>query len=117
MDGQRSRSLSHRRKYWQTKKFPESLIAIEMSLKYFNVKKRSDIVVYNNLGNPILIIECKAPSVEITQSTFEQIATYNMALNVKYLIVTNGLTHYCCKMDYQNNSYTFIDDIPMYNDM
>lgn len=94
------------------KKYPASLIAVEMEFKLNNLSKRSDAVVYNNLGNPLLIVECKASSVKIEQKVFDQIARYNMKLNVEYLVVTNGLEHYCCKIDYKNSNYVFLKEVP-----
>lgn len=99
------------------KNFSPSLIAIEMEIKHFNIKKRCDIVVYNRKGKPILIVECKAYNIKITQDTFLQIAFYNMALKVPYLIVTNGREHYCYKIDYKNKSYSFMTDIPNYEEI
>lgn len=97
------------------KKYPVSLIAIEKQLTLNTRKKRTDILVFNQLGTPELIVECKAPSVKITQDTFDQIARYNLKLNANYLIVTNGLTHFYCKMDFKNKTYIFLKDIPAYN--
>lgn len=97
------------------KKYPISLIAIEKQLTLNTRKKRTDILVFNQLGTPELIVECKAPSVKITQDTFDQIARYNLKLNANYLIVTNGLTHFYCKMDFKNKTYIFLKDIPAYN--
>lgn len=99
------------------KNYPISLIAVEMSLKLNKMHKRSDIVVYNTSGEAILLVECKAPSVKIKQDVFDQIARYNMTLKVKYLIVTNGLEHYCCMIDHENMNYQFFNDIPNYNDI
>lgn len=96
------------------KKVPASLINIEMSLKYNTLKKRSDIVVFNNSGVPILIVECKSPKVATTQKVFDQIARYNFSLKVKYLIVSNGLEHFCCKIDFENKTYIFLKEIPNY---
>lgn len=95
------------------KKYPASLIKVEAEIKVNQMKKRSDLIVYKN-SLPHLIVECKAPEVEINQAVFEQIARYNIPLKVNYLIVTNGLKHYCCKMDYSENSYKFIKEIPDY---
>jgi hypothetical protein len=94
------------------KKYPASLIAIEMEFKLNNLSKRSDAVIYDKLGNPILIVECKASSVKVDQKVFDQIARYNMKFNVEYLVVTNGLQHYCCKIDYTNNNYEFLKEVP-----
>ncbi|MBC8487532.1 MAG: type I restriction enzyme HsdR N-terminal domain-containing protein [Bacteroidetes bacterium] len=97
------------------KNYPESLMAVEAGFKLYKRKKRSDIVVYNNLGEPVLIVECKAPEVKINQGVFDQVARYNMALKVSYLIVTNGLDHYCCHLDYKKNSYHFLKKVPEYS--
>ncbi|MFA6923499.1 MAG: type I restriction enzyme HsdR N-terminal domain-containing protein [Bacteroidales bacterium] len=99
------------------KKFPKSLIAIEKSVKYNKLIKRFDLLVYDKSGKPFVIIECKAPTVEISQNTFDQIARYNMTLKVKYLIVTNGMQHYCCVMDYEKNDYFFLKEIPEYSNL
>ena len=97
------------------KKYPVSLIALEKQLIINNLKKRSDILVFNSSGTPEIIVECKAPQVKITQDTFDQIARYNLKLKAKYLIVTNGLNHYYCKMDFKNETYVFLPEIPNYN--
>ena len=81
-------------------KYSKGLISVEMEIKFNNLKRRCDIVCFNREGIPKLIIECKAPDVKITQEVFNQIATYNLKLNVDYLIITNGMEHYCCKMLY-----------------
>lgn len=99
------------------KKFPASLIAIEKSLKVAKRSKRTDIVVYNNLAEPLLIVECKAPEVKVNQDVFDQIIRYNMSLRVDYLIVTNGLQHFCCKLNYSQNACSFLNDIPDYQDL
>jgi len=96
------------------KHYPESLIAVEMSLNINGQPLRSDIVLFNNLGKPILAVECKAPSVKITQQTFDQIARYNMQLQVKHLIVSNGIQHYCCKLRPQEGTFEFLSEIPDY---
>lgn len=96
------------------KKYPESLIAIEKQLTINKLKKRSDILVFNNTGTPEIIVECKAPNVVINQATFDQIARYNLTLKANYLVVTNGLEHYYCKMDFEKESYVFLRDIPDY---
>ncbi len=99
------------------KKYPSSLIAIEMALTLNKLSKRTDIVLFDRQGNPVIIVECKSPKVKITQDTFDQIARYNMKLKVNYLIVTNGITHYCCRMDYEKNTYSFLKEIPDYEGM
>ena len=99
------------------KDYPETLISVETELKLFNVKKRTDILIFQNTGKPLMIVECKAAEVKINQDVFDQIARYNMALKVNYLVVTNGLKHYCCFLDYENNSYHFLENIPEYGSL
>ena len=99
----------------EEKKYPISLIAIEKQLSINNIQKRSDILVFNNKGEPDIIVECKAPSVTINQSTFDQIARYNLKLKANFLVVTNGLHHFYCKMDFENETYIFLKDLPSYN--
>jgi Type I restriction enzyme R protein N terminus (HSDR_N). len=99
------------------KNYPAGLIGNEVSLNLNGMKKRSDTVVYNKEGKPFVIIEYKAPNIKITQEVFNQIVRYNMVLKVKYLIVSNGINHYCCSIDYENNSYSFLKDIPLYNEL
>ena len=84
-------------------------------VKYNNLQTRADIVLYDRNGSPNIIVECKAPNIKITQSTFNQIARYNFKLRVNFLIVTNGMTHYCCKMNYDDNSVDFLDDFPLFS--
>jgi hypothetical protein len=98
----------------EEKKYPVSLIAIEKQLTINNLKKRSDILVFNTDGKPEIIVECKAPSIKITQDAFDQIARYNLKLKANYLIVTNGLEHFYCKMDFKNETYVFLKMIPDY---
>ena len=97
------------------KKYPASHLSVEKQLKLHNTTKRYDIVIYNNDGSIHLIVECKAPSIKIGQDTFDQIARYNFVLDATYLIVTNGLEHYFCKMDFEAEKYVFLKDIPEYN--
>lgn len=99
----------------EEKGYPKSLINIEKKLIVNNLKKRYDIVVFNTNGSIHLIVECKAPSIVINQLTFDQIAQYNKTLNASYLMVTNGLNHYYCQMDFENERYNFLNDIPDYN--
>jgi len=98
----------------QDKKYPKSHINVEKLLKINNLTKRYDIVVFKPDGNITLLVECKAPEVKITQSTFDQIARYNMTLNADYLMVTNGLNHYFCKMDFEKEKYHFLTELPEY---
>lgn len=94
------------------KSIPQSLLNVEKQLKIHNLVKRYDVIVYNPNGSIHLVVECKAASVPITQETFDQIARYNLALKATYLMVTNGLQHYFCQMDYEQEKYHFLQDIP-----
>ena len=96
------------------KKFPISLINVEKELIINNLKKRYDIVVYKPDGSIHLLVECKSPKITINQETFDQIARYNLELKATYLMVTNGLNHYYCQMDFDNSRYIFLKDIPNY---
>lgn len=96
------------------KGFPQSLMANEVNLNLNNTKKRCDTVLYKRDLSARMIIEYKAPHIEITQDVFDQITRYNMVLRVDYLIVSNGLQHYCCQIDYVNQTYVFLSDIPDY---
>lgn len=96
------------------KKYPHSLINIEKELSINGLKKRYDIVVFNSDGSIFLIVECKAPKVVINQTTFDQIARYNLALKATYLMVTNGINHYYCQMDFEVEKYVFLKTIPDY---
>jgi len=101
----------------EDKNYSRGLIAVEKKVDVNRMPQRSDIVLYNNKAVPIMIVECKAASVKISQDTFNQIARYNMKLQVPYLVVTNGLNHYCCQIDYENSSFKFIQEIPDYKSL
>jgi type I site-specific restriction endonuclease len=96
---------------------PRSLIAVEASLNYNRLKKRSDIVVYGKDGSPCLIVECKAPEVMVTQAVFDQVAMYNMALKVPFLAVTNGMVHFACHIDHGTGKILFLKEIPEYEEL
>lgn len=95
------------------KKYPKSLINVEKVIKINDLVKRYDIVVYNPDGSIFLLVECKAPSIKVTQDTFDQIARYNLALRAEHLMVTNGLNHYFCKIDFENEKYVFLKELPL----
>ena len=99
------------------KGYPKGLLANEIQLALNGTKKRCDTVLFNKDLSAKMIIEYKAPNIEITQAVFDQITRYNMVLKVEYLIVSNGINHYCCKIDYQSMSYSFLPDIPSYTDL
>ncbi len=94
------------------KKYPKSLINVEKLVKVNGLNKRYDIVVFQPNGEIFLLIECKAPEVAISQQTFDQIARYNLQLNAQFLMVTNGLNHYFCQMDFENEQYVFLREAP-----
>jgi len=96
------------------KGYPVSLISVEKIVKINGMNKRYDVVVFKPNGTIAILIECKAPSVAITQQTFDQIARYNFQLRAEHLYVTNGLNHYFCQMDYEKESYYFLQSLPHY---
>ena len=99
------------------KGYPAECIGNEISINLNGTKKRCDTVIYDGNAQPTMIVEYKSPQVEITQQVFEQISRYNIKLRVKWLIVSNGLQHYCCKIDYENGTYQFVEEVPAYNDI
>ncbi|MCF8308372.1 MAG: type I restriction enzyme HsdR N-terminal domain-containing protein [Bacteroidales bacterium] len=96
---------------------PYTLMAVEKAFTIGNVSKRFDIAVYTSKKKPVLLSECKSPDVPISQKVFDQAAVYNMKLHVDYLFVTNGLTHFGGKIDYQNQRFKFLNALPDYNEM
>ncbi len=96
------------------KKIPQSLLSAEKQIRINQVIKRYDVVAFKPDGSILLVVECKAPSVKITQETFDQIARYNLTLKADFLMVTNGLQHYYCQLDYQAKKYHFLKEIPNY---
>ncbi|MBK1438925.1 type I restriction enzyme HsdR N-terminal domain-containing protein [Parapedobacter sp. ISTM3] len=107
------------RQHWiqhliHTKKYPKALIKIEGGLKLNEMPRRSDLVIYDTLGNKILLAEFKAPSVKITQRVFEQIAHYNTIHRIPLLLVSNGLQHFYCRIDFEQGDINFLDDLPDY---
>ena len=99
------------------KGYPKGLLANEVELSVGEKNLRCDSILYDPSLKPRMIVEYKAPSVIVTQKVFQQIATYNLLLHVDYLVVSNGLTHYGVKMDYDNQKYLFLDDIPDYKNL
>ena len=96
------------------KEVPKSLIGIEKKILINNMVKRTDLVVYSRNAKPLLIAECKAPSVKITQQAFDQAARYNLSLDVRYFILTNGMDTFFCTIDHVQQAYHFLEDIPDY---
>ncbi|KAB1062690.1 type I restriction enzyme HsdR N-terminal domain-containing protein [Salibacter halophilus] len=97
--------------------FPRSLLEIEKSLTLNKMHKRADLLVRDKSGNPILLAECKASDVKVTQKTFDQAGRYNMVFRVPYLLITNGVQHFCAQIDFNRNSYKFLREIPSYEEL
>ena len=99
------------------KGYPQALLGNEIELRIGEKRLRCDSILYNNVLEPRMIIEYKAPTVPVTQKVFNQISTYNLLLHVDYLIVSNGMQHYCCRMDYEHERYEFMQGIPDYQEL
>ncbi len=99
--------------------YPPGLIGIEVMFRLNSLKKRADILVHNRQGDPVLIVECKAPEVQIAENekVREQIGVYNMEFRVPYVLITNGITHYSFRYDAESNNYVYMLVIPLYNDL
>lgn len=97
--------------------FPPGRIAIEISLRVNMLSKRADLLVYSDIGKPLLLAECKASHIPITQATFDQVARYNITLGVPWLLVTNGLASYCCKVNHELSSIDFLERLPNYSEL
>ena len=96
---------------------PAGLVAIEAAFQYQGQPRRADVIVHDRQGAPLLLVECKAPRVNIDQDAFDQCARYNIVLEAPYLVVTNGRVHYACAIDVEARSYSFLDDLPPYDDL
>jgi hypothetical protein len=99
------------------KHYPASMVAVEVPVTYNRLKKRSDLVVFGRSGKPVLLVECKAPSVPVTQETFNQVAMYHAAFTGSFLVLTNGLEHFACRLDHATRSFRFLDHIPEYSEI
>ena len=96
----------------QDKKYPKNLIAVEKELQINQTKRRFDIVVFNHLMTPEILIECKAPHITISQKTFDQANQYNWLLKAPFLFLTNGMKHYICQIDFETNQFKFLKELP-----
>ena len=99
------------------RKVPEGLIAVEKQITVNQLSKRCDIVVYNPSGNPVMVVECKSPSVKISKETYNQAVRYNLSLNIRYMLLSNGLSHFCFKLDYQDHKSIQLDYIPVFQEL
>ncbi len=97
--------------------YPQSMMANEVELQIGHKRLRCDSILYDSQAHPRMIIEYKSPTIALTQKVFDQISVYNLLLHVDYLIISNGLQHYCCKMDYDHQKYLFLMDIPKYESL
>lgn len=97
--------------------YPVSLIANEVSLRHNGNLRRCDTVIYNSSAHPLAIVEYKASTVSISESVFDQIVRYNMVMGVRWLMVSNGIRHYCCEVDVEHNTYRFLKEIPSYSQL
>lgn len=107
------------RQHWvhflhQYKQYPKALMKIEGGLILHEMQKRSDLLIYNNKGEKVLLAEFKAPEIKINEKTFEQISNYNCIHKIPLLLVSNGIDHYFCKVNFEDSTYEFIEDIPNY---
>lgn len=96
------------------KGYPQSLMAVEKQISLNGKMFRFDLVVYNRNGNPALVAEFKAPEIKITQEAFDQVVRYNYSLMVEHVVVSNGMQHFVCEIDYENNSFRYLEEIPCY---
>lgn len=96
----------------EEKAFPASLIGIEKTIEVNGLRKRFDILAHDRTGRAVLLAECKAPDVEITQEVFDQAARYNMTTGVDIIVISNGIRNYCCRADHESRSYRFLPEIP-----
>lgn len=96
---------------------PPGLIAVEKTFALNGLSKRADVVVYDRRGRPVLVAECKAPTIALQQETFDQAARYNMVLRAPHLLVTNGLEHFACHVDFAAQDYSFLEQLPLYGEM
>jgi len=100
-----------------TKNCPLHLMRVEAGMKLNNMQKRCDILIYSRNLSPLLMVECKAENVKISQALFYQLSRYNLVFKVPYLIATNGKNTYCCKINFEKQSYDFLDEIPTFDEL
>jgi hypothetical protein len=98
-------------------KYPPGLIGVEVMFNLNRLKRRVDVMVHDRRGKPVMVIECKEPGIPITDEIFDQIVVYNMGLQVPYIIVTNGMAHYACKLKMNEPGYDYLNVIPLYEEL
>jgi hypothetical protein len=97
--------------------YPAALIGVEVTFRLNDLSRRVDLMVYNRLGNPLLVVECKSPDIKISKDVFDQVIEYNMKFKLDYLLITNGISHYGLKMDSESGKFEFLSDIPYYGSL
>lgn len=97
--------------------YPISLMSIEMPFKVARMKKRSDIIVFNNELQPLMLVECKAPEITLNDKVFDQASVYNLQIKAPYILISNGVMHYCLEFDGATQKYQFLFDIPLYKEL
>jgi hypothetical protein len=98
-------------------KYSPGLIGVEVAFPFNRMKRRIDILIHDRNGNPVMIVECKSPDIAVDDKVFDQIVNYNMEFKVPYIVVTNGLVHYICKVNHEEKSWKFLNVIPLYEDL
>lgn len=101
----------------EEKGYPAGLISVEMKVDINGLNQRCDVVCFDKKGQALMIVECKAPKVKITEDVFNQAARYNMRLSTRFLVMTNGMNHYCCEIDYNTNTVRYLKDIPGFSEI
>lgn len=96
---------------------PLSLLSVEKTFKINGLTRRFDVVVFGRNAKPVMLIECKAPGIKISEHTFDQAARYNLSLKAGLFLITNGIEHYCCRIDFDNRLYVFLNEIPVFAEM
>ena len=95
--------------------YPKSLIKVESGIRFNKMMKRTDITVYDREANPYMLVECKSAQVNLSGKVFDQLSIYNQTIKAKYLVITNGLKHFCCELDYELQRYTFMPQLPPFD--
>jgi len=99
------------------RQYPQALISVEKAFSQFRRRNRYDLLIHDRSGEPLMIVECKAPGVEITQQVFDQATRYNISQKARYMLITNGIKHYCCQMNPGSQQYSFLQEIPEYMEL
>lgn len=95
--------------------YPQALVRLEQGVRYNRLRHRPDIVVHDRLAKPLMLVECKAPSIDLTKDAWEQIARYNARCNARLLVVTNGINHFCWQIDYERGRHALLQEIPCFD--